>query len=194
MQNLKACLLRDNRQSIIVFVLMFSALFTITGAAALYIKAALPGFGILIFLVSMVVVSTVRMTDKTLPRFISTGDDSLKFVYWDGKSKIVQFKDITKVIVDGSAGRSVRTIMTIKTKDDNTKVLIEVFDSAVDVINCLKGKIDIDYRNKFIEDAFKNNINEPYRKNMRMAVLYFIIAIFWTLAIAFCLNLPSMIH
>lgn len=173
---------------------MFSAIFIISGTLAIYIKEAIWGFGILIFLVSLIVVSTVRSTDKTLPRFIGAGDDSLKIVYWDKKEKIVPFQDITQFIVDGFIGRSVQTIITIKTKDDVIKVKIEIFDSAVDIIACLKDKIDIEYKNKALENMFKNNIIEPWRKKFRIAFTYFWVTVFWMIAIALCFTMPSMVR
>ena len=194
MNNLKPCSLIDYRHSIATFFLMFSAIFIISGTLAIYIKEAIWGFGILIFLVSLIVVSTVRTTDKTLPRFIGAGDDSLKIVYWDKKEKIVPFQDITQFIVDGFIGRSVQTIITIKTKDDVIKVKIEIFDSAVDIIACLKDKIDIEYKNKALENMLKNNIIEPWRKKFRLAFAYFWVAVFWAIAITFCFNMPAMVH
>ena len=194
MNNLKPCSLIDYRHSIATFFLMFSAIFIISGTLAIYIKEAIWGFGILIFLVSLIVVSTVRSTDKTLPRFIGAGDDSLKIVYWDKKEKIVPFQDITQFIVDGFIGRSVQTIITIKTKDDVIKVKIEIFDSAVDIIACLKDKIDIEYKNKALENMLKNNIIEPWRKKFRLAFAYFWVAVFWAIAITFCFNMPAMVH
>ena len=194
MNNLKPCFLIDYRHSIATFFLMFSAIFIISGTLAIYIKEAIWGFGILIFLVSLIVVSTVRSTDKTLPRFIGAGDDSLKIVYWDKKEKIVPFQDITQFIVDGFIGRSVQTIITIKTKDDVIKVEIEIFDSAVDIIACLKDKIDIEYKNKALENMFKNNIIEPWRKKFRIAFAYFWVTVFWVIAIALCFTMPSMVH
>ena len=192
--DLKACSLIDNRHSITVFVLMFTAIFIVSGTAALYIKEAIWGFGILIFLVSLIVVSTVRSINKTLPRFIGAGNDSLKIVYWDKKEKIVQFADITQFIVDGFVGKSVQTIITIKTKDDVIKAEIELFDSAVDIIACLKDKIDIEYKNKALENMLKNNIIEPWRKKFRLAFAYFWVAVFWAIAITFCFNMPAMVH
>ena len=192
--DLKACSLIDNRHSITVFVLMFTAIFIVSGTAALYIKEAIWGFGILIFLVSLIVVSTVRSINKTLPRFIGAGNDSLKIVYWDKKEKIVPFEDITQFIVDGFVGKSVQTIITIKTKDDVIKAEIELFDSAVDIIACLKDKIDIEYKNKALENMLKNNIIEPWRKKFRLAFAYFWVAVFWTIAITFCFNMPAMVH
>ena len=192
--DLKACSLIDNRHSITVFVLMFTAIFIVSGTAALYIKEAIWGFGILIFLVSLIVVSTVRSINKTLPRFIGAGNDSLKIVYWDKKEKIVPFEDITQFIVDGFVGKSVQTIITIKTKDDVIKAEIELFDSAVDIIACLKEKIDIEYKNKALENMFKNNIIEPWRKKFRIAFAYFWVTVFWVIAIALCFNMPSMVH
>lgn len=194
MNNLKPCSLIDYRHSIATFFLMFSAIFIISGTLAIYIKEAIWGFGILIFLVSLIVVSTVRSIDKTLPRFIGAGDDSLKIVYWDKKEKIVPFQDITQFIVDGFIGRSVQTIITIKTKDDVIKVEIEIFDSAVDIIACLKDKIDIEYKNKALENMFKNNIIEPWRKKFRIAFAYFWVTVFWVIAIALCFTMPSMVH
>lgn len=194
MNNLKPCSLIDYRHSIATFFLMFSAIFIISGTLAIYIKEAIWGFGILIFLVSLIVVSTVRLIDKTLPRFIGAGDDSLKIVYWDKKEKIVPFQDITQFIVDGFIGRSVQTIITIKTKDDVIKVEIEIFDSAVDIIACLKDKIDIEYKNKALENMFKNNIIEPWRKKFRIAFAYFWVTVFWVIAIALCFTMPSMVH
>lgn len=194
MNNLKPCSLIDYRHSIATFFLMFSAIFIISGTLAIYIKEAIWGFGILIFLVSLIVVSTVRSTDKTLPRLIGAGDDSLKIVYWDKKEKIVPFQDITQFIVDGFIGRSVQTIITIKTKDDVIKVEIEIFDSAVDIIACLKDKIDIEYKNKALENMFKNNIIEPWRKKFRIAFAYFWVTVFWVIAIALCFTMPSMVH
>ena len=192
--DLKACSLIDNRHSITVFVLMFTAIFIVSGTAALYIKEAIWGFGILIFLVSLIVVSTVRSINKTLPRFIGAGNDSLKIVYRDKKEKIVPFEDITQFIVDGFVGKSVQTIITIKTKDDVIKAEIELFDSAVDIIACLKDKIDIEYKNKALENMLKNNIIEPWRKKFRLAVAYFWVAVFWAIAITFCFNMPAMVH
>ncbi len=192
--DLKACSLIDNRHSITVFVLMFTAIFIVSGTAALYIKEAIWGFGILIFLVSLIVVSTVRSINKTLPRFIGAGNDSLKIVYWDKKEKIVPFEDITQFIVDGFVGKSVQTIITIKTKDDVIKAEIELFDSAVDIIACLKDKIDIAYKNKALENMLKNNIIEPWRKKFRLAFAYFWVAVFWAIAITFCFNMPAMVH
>lgn len=194
MNNLKPCSLIDYRHSIATFFLMFSAIFIISGTLAIYIKEAIWGFGILIFLVSLIVVSTVRSTDKTLPRFIGAGDDSLKIVYWDKKEKIVPFQDITQFIVDGFIGRSVQTIITIKTKDDVIKVKIEIFDSAVDIIAYLKDKIDIEYKNKALENMFKNNIIEPWRKKFRIAFAYFWVTVFWMIAIALCFTMPSMVR
>ncbi len=194
MNNLKPCSLIDYRHSIATFFLMFSAIFIISGTLAIYIKEAIWGFGILIFLVSLIVVSTVRSINKTLPRFIGAGDDSLKIVYWDKKEKIVPFQDITQFIVDGFIGRSVQTIITIKTKDDVIKVEIEIFDSAVDIIACLKDKIDIEYKNKALENMFKNNIIEPWRKKFRIAFAYFWVTVFWVIAIALCFTMPSMVH
>ena len=194
MNNLKPCSLIDYRHSIATFFLMFSAIFIISGTLAIYIKEAIWGFGILIFLVSLIVVSTVRSTDKTLPRFIGAGDDSLKIVYWDKKEKIVPFQDITQFIVDGFIGRSVQTIITIKTKDDVIKVKIEIFDSAVDIIACLKDKIDIEYKNKALENMFKNNIIEPWRKKFRIAFTYFWVTVFRMIAIALCFTMPSMVR
>ena len=195
MNNLKPCSLIDYRHSIATFFLMFSAIFIISGTLAIYIKEAIWGFGILIFLVSLIVVSTVRLIDKTLPRFIGAGDDSLKIVYWDKKEKIVPFEDIQEMIVDGTIGpRSVNTVMTIKTKDDVIKVDIELYDSAVDIIACLKDKIDIEYKNKALENMFKNNIIEPWRKKFRIAFAYFWVTVFWVLAIALCFTMPSMVH
>ncbi len=195
MNNLKPCSLIDYRHSIATFFLMFSAIFIISGTLAIYIKEAIWGFGILIFLVSLIVVSTVRLIDKTLPRFIGAGDDSLKIVYWDKKEKIVPFEDIQEMIVDGTIGpRSVNTVMTIKTKDDVIKVDIELYDSAVDIIACLKDKIDIEYKNKALENMFKNNIIEPWRKKFRIAFAYFWVTVFWVIAIALCFTMPSMVH
>lgn len=195
MNNLKPCSLIDYRHSIATFFLMFSAIFIISGTLAIYIKEAIWGFGILIFLVSLIVVSTVRLIDKTLPRFIGAGDDSLKIVYWDKKEKIVPFEDIQEMIVDGTIGpRSVNTVMTIKTKDDVIKVDIELYDSAVDIIACLKDKIDIEYKNKALENMFKNNIIEPWRKTFRIAFAYFWVTVFWVIAIALCFTMPSMVH
>ena len=195
MNNLKPCSLIDYRHSIATFFLMFSAIFIISGTLAIYIKEAIWGFGILIFLVSLIVVSTVRLIDKTLPRFIGAGDDSLKIVYWDKKEKIVPFQDIQEMIVDGTIGpRSVNTVMTIKTKDDVIKVDIELYDSAVDIIACLKDKIDIEYKNKALENMFKNNIIEPWRKTFRIAFAYFWVTVFWVIAIALCFTMPSMVH
>ena len=192
--DLKACSLIDNRHSITVFVLMFTAIFIVSGTAALYIKEAIWGFGILIFLVSLIVVSTVRSINKTLPRFIGAGNDSLKIVYRDKKEKIVPFEDITQFIVDGFVGKSVQTIITIKTKDDVIKAEIELFESAVDIIACLKDKIDIEYKNKALENMLKNNIIEPWRKKFRLAFAYFWVAVFWAIAITFCFNMPAMVH
>lgn len=195
MNNLKPCSLIDYRHSIATFFLMFSAIFIISGTLAIYIKEAIWGFGILIFLVSLIVVSTVRLIDKTLPRFIGASDDSLKIVYWDKKEKIVPFEDIQEMIVDGTIGpRSVNTVMTIKTKDDVIKVDIELYDSAVDIIACLKDKIDIEYKNKALENMFKNNIIEPWRKKFRIAFAYFWVTVFWVIAIALCFTMPSMVH
>lgn len=192
--DLKACSLIDNRHSITVFVLMFTAIFIVSGTAALYIKEAILGFGILIFLVSLIVVSTVRSINKTLPRFIGAGNDSLKIVYRDKKEKIVPFEDITQFIVDGFVGKSVQTILIIKTKDEVIKVVIDVFDSAFDIINSLKYKIDIDYQNKEIENQIKTCINEPWRLKFRLAFAYFWVAVFWAIAITFCFNMPAMVH
>ena len=194
MNNLKPCSLIDYRHSIATFFLMFSAIFIISGTLAIYIKEAIWGFGILIFLVSLIVVSTVRSTDKTLPRFIGAGDDSLKIVYWDKKEKIVPFQDITQFIGGGFMGRSVQTIITIKTREDVIKVEIEIFDSAVDIIACLKDKIDIEYKNKALENMFKNNIIEPWRKKFRIAFAYFWVTVFWMIAIALCFTMPSMVR
>ena len=195
MNNLKPCSLIDYRHSIATFFLMFSAIFIISGTLAIYIKEAIWGFGILIFLVSLIVVSTVRLIDKTLPRFIGASDDSLKIVYWDKKEKIVPFEDIQEMIVDGTIGpRSVNTVMTIKTKDDVIKVDIELYDSAVDIIACLKDKIDIEYKNKALENMFKNNIIEPWRKKFRIAFAYFWVTVFWVIAIALCFTMPSTVH
>ena len=137
MKELKPVLIRDNKQSIIIFCMMFVALFMIVAPVSLYVKEAVWGLGTLIFLVSLSILVIVRSTNRTLPRFVEIKEDSLNFIYWNGDKKTVSLKEIESVIVDGHVGKSITTTVSVKTKQDTIKIWIEVFDTTRDLINFL---------------------------------------------------------
>ena len=195
MKELKPVLIRDNKQSIIIFCMMFVALFMIVAPVSLYVKEAVWGLGTLIFLVSLSILVIVRSTNRTLPRFIEIKEDLLNFIYWNGDKKTVSLKEIESVIVDGHVGKSITTTVSVKTKQDTIKIWIEVFDTTRDLINFLNNKVEITYKDKNHERVVKENLNpNPWRKRFRMAFAYFWVAIFWAMAVAINLNLPSMVH
>ena len=195
MKELKPVLIRDNKQSIIIFCMMFVALFMIVAPVSLYVKEAVWGLGTLIFLVSLSILVIVRSTNRTLPRFIEIKEDLLNFIYWNGDKKTVSLKEIESVIVDGHVGKSITTTVSVKTKQDTIKIWIEVFDTTRDLINFLNNKIEITYKDKNHERVVKENLNpNPWRKRFSTAFAYFWVAIFWAMAVAINLNLPSMVH
>lgn len=195
MNSLKPLLIRDNRHSQIVFFLMTIALFMISGTVALYIKEAVWGFGVLIFLTGLLVLSIARGTNKLLPRFFAAEDKAFKFVYWNGTEKVVPFSDIQAAEADGEVGKSVTTVLNLKTKNETIKVLSEVFDSTAVLINCLQNITEIEYKNKIHERAVKEALNaSSSAKKFRLAFAYFWVSIFLVIAAAISLNLPSMIH
>ena len=195
MKELKPVLIRDNKQSIIIFCMMFVALFMIVAPVSLYVKEAVWGLGTLIFLVSLSILVIVRSTNRTLPRFVEIKEDSLNFIYWNGDKKTVSLKEIEYVIVDGHVGKSITTTVSVKTKQDTIKIWIEVFDTTRDLINFLNNKVEITYKDKNHERVVKENLNpNPWRKRFRTAFAYFWVAIFWAMAVAINLNLPSMVH
>lgn len=195
MKELKPVLIRDNKQSIIIFCMMFVALFMIVAPVSLYVKEAVWGLGTLIFLVSLSILVIVRSTNRTLPRFIEIKEDLLNFIYWNGDKKTVSLKEIESVIVEGHVGKSITTTVSVKTKQDTIKIWIEVFDTTRDLINFLNNKVEITYKDKNHERVVKENLNpNPWRKRFRMAFAYFWVAIFWAMAVAINLNLPSMVH
>lgn len=195
MKELKPVLIRDNKQSIIIFCMMFVALFMIVAPVSLYVKEAVWGLGTLIFLVSLSILVIVRSTNRTLPRFVEIKEDSLNFIYWNGDKKTVSLKEIEYVIVDGHVGKSITTTVSVKTKQDTIKIWIEVFDTTRDLINFLNNKVEITYKDKNHERVVKENLNpNPWRKRFRIAFAYFWVAIFWAMAVAINLNLPSMVH
>ena len=195
MKELKPVLIRDNKQSIIIFCMMFVALFMIVAPVSLYVKEAVWGLGTLIFLVSLSILVIVRSTNRTLPRFIEIKEDLLNFIYWNGDKKTVSLKEIESVIVDGHVGKSITTTVSVKTKQDTIKIWIEVFDTTRDLINFLNNKVEITYKDKNHERVVKENLNpNPWRKRFRIAFAYFWVAIFWAMAVAINLNLPSMVH
>ena len=195
MKELKPVLIRDNKQSIIIFCMMFVALFMIVAPVSLYVKEAVWGLGTLIFLVSLSILVIVRSTNRTLPRFIEIKEDLLNFIYWNGDKKTVSLKEIESVIVDGHVGKSITTTISVKTKQDTIKIWIEVFDTTRDLINFLNNKVEITYKDKNHERVVKENLNpNPWRKRFRTVFAYFWVAIFWAMAVAINLNLPSMVH
>ena len=195
MKKNRPLLLRDNKQSVVIFCMMFVSIFMIIAPVSLYVKEALWGLGTLIFLVSLSILVIVRNTNKTLPRFVEINDNNLKFTYWNGNEKIIHLQDIEMVNINGSVGRSITTLITFKTKNDSIKAWIEVFDTTRDIINLLNNKVEIIYEDKTHERVVKENLVPDYwRQKLRTIFAYFWVAIFWALAIAININLPSIVQ
>ena len=194
MSELKPLLIRDNKQSIIVFCMMFIALFMIVAPISLYVKEALWGLGTLIFLVSLSILVIVRSTNKNQPRFVEFKEEAINFIYWNGNKKTVALKEIEYINVDGHVGKSITSLVTIKTQKDTIKLWIEVFDTTRNLINFLNNKVELTYKDKNHERVIKANLKpNPWRKRLRTAFAYFWVAIFFAMAIAINLNLPSIV-
>lgn len=195
MKNYKPLLIRDSRHSQIVFFLMTVALFMISGTFALYIKEAVWGLGVLIFLIGVFVLSIVRGTRKDLPRFFYTDDKIINLIYWNGTDKKLKFSDIETAVVDGTVGKSVITFFEIKTKKETIKIWSEIFDSTAELINCLQKVTDIEYKNEAHEKALKTALKtSSLSKKLRLAFSYFWACLFFAIAVTISLGLPSMIH
>lgn len=195
MKNYKPLLIRDSRHSQIVFFLMTVALFMISGTFALYIKEAVWGLGVLIFLIGVFVLSIVRGTRKDLPRFFYTDDKIISLIYWNGTDKKLKFSDIETAVVDGTVGKSVITFFEIKTKKETIKIWSEIFDSTAELINCLQKATDIEYKNEAHEKALKTALKtSSLSKKLRLAFSYFGACLFFAIAVTISLGLPSMIH
>ncbi len=195
MKNTKPLLTRDNRHTQIIFFMMAVSLFMLIGTISLYVKEAFWGLAVLIFLTGLLILTTIRNTDKNLPRLIKIDEHVISLIYWNNKEISLPFHEIESLTIDGYAGKSISTIFTIKTQNDSIKIVSEIFDTTAEIITTLKDKTKIEYKNqsheKVITEALKSS---KIRKICRLAFAYFLVAIFSIIAFTISLNLPAMVH
>ena len=195
MKNIKPLLTRDNRHTQIIFFMMAVSLFMLIGTISLYVKEAFWGLAVLIFLTGLLILTTIRNTDKNLPRFIKIEEQVISLIFWNNKEISLPFHEIESLTIDGYAGKSITTIFTIKTQNDSIKIISEIFDTTAEITTALKDKTKIEYKNQSHEKAIKEALkSSKIRKIFRLAFAYFLVAIFSIIAFTISLNLPAMVH
>lgn len=195
MKNIKPLLTRDNRHTQIIFFMMAVSLFMLIGTISLYVKEAFWGLAVLIFLTGLLILTTIRNTDKNLPRLIKIEEQAISLIYWNNKEISLPLHEIESLTIDGYAGKSITTIFTIKTQNDSIKIISEIFDTTAEIITTLKDKTKIEYKNQSHENAITEALkSSKIRKICRLAFAYFLVAIFSIIAFTISLNLPAMVH
>lgn len=194
MNKIRPLLLRDNRHSQIIFVMMTISMFMIIGPIALYVKAALAGLAVLIFLTMFYILTFVKYTDKTCPRYVVFLQDSIKLIYWNKQEKIIKFKDIDFVEINGSAVKSFDGIVKIKTAYGVFDVRTEIIGNVLLLVKLLNNKSKIVYADKYMENMVKSASNaSEFKKNLRLFLGYGLLLIFFIVAIYINLQLPLLI-
>lgn len=195
MKNTKPLLTRDNRHTQIIFFMMAVSLFMLIGTVSLYVKEAFWGLAVLIFLTGLLILTTIRNTDKNLPRLIKIDEHVISLIYWNNKEISLPFHEIESLTIDGYAGKSISTIFTIKTQNDSIKIVSEIFDTTAEIITTLKDKTKIEYKNQSHENAITEALkSSKIGKICRLSFAYFLVAIFSIIAFTISLNLPAMVH
>lgn len=194
MNKIRPLLLRDNRHSQIIFTTMIISLFMIVGPVALYVKAALAGLAVLIFLTMFIILIFVKYTDKTCPRYVEFSKDSLRFIYWDRHEETIQFKNIQLVEIGGLVLKSFDGIIKIRTAQKVFNVKTEIFDNVSLLVKLLDDKAKITYSSDYMKNVVESALNaSDFSKNLRLFFVYGVVLIFLTMAVFINLQLSSLI-
>lgn len=194
MNKIRPLLMRDNRHSQIIFAAMTVTLFMIIGPIALYVKAALAGLAVLIFLTMFIILTFVKYTDKTCPRYIVFADDELRLVYWDRHEQTVKFSEIKNLEIGGAAVKMFDGIIKINTAGNVIKIKTEIFDIASTLVNILKDKTEIKYASHYIQNVIETGMNaNEFSKKLRLVIGYGFVLIFLIMAVFINLHLPSIV-
>lgn len=194
MNKIRPLLMRDNRHSQIIFAAMTVTLFMIIGPIALYVKAALAGLAVLIFLTMFIILTFVKYTDKTCPRYIVFADDELRLVYWDRHEQTVKFSEIKNIEIGGAAVKMFDGVIKINTAGNVIKIKTEIFDVASNLVNILKDKTEIKYASDYIQTVIETGMNaNEFSKKLRLVIGYGFVLIFLIIAVFINLHLPSIV-
>lgn len=194
MNKIRPLLMRDNRHSQIIFAAMTVTLFMIIGPIALYVKAALAGLAVLIFLTMFIILTFVKYTDKTCPRYIVFADDELRLVYWDRHEQTVKFSEIKNIEIGGAAVKMFDGVIKINTAGNVIKIKTEIFDIASTLVNILKDKTEIKYASDYIQNVIETGMNaNEFSKKLRLVIGYGFVLIFLIIAVFINLHLPSIV-
>lgn len=177
-------LLRDNFHSVLIFLLMMTATFMIIGPVSLTIKEALVGLAVFLFLVSFIILSFIKGTDKTLPRYIYVENGNLHLIYWDMHEKIVCMEDITYLYINANIGKFFDAVVKLKTKDELIVLRTEIIDAVTKIINNVSDSTIIEFNSAYAQQVIKDSCKaSQFAKDLRLYFGYFIVLLFWLMAI-----------
>lgn len=184
---------RDNKFMVTIYFAMILNMFLIFGPVSLLVKNASFSLFFIIFFNGLIILSIIKNTDKTKPRFLSINDDYIKFIFWDKHEEEIPISTIKQIEIYGKASKGFAGFMNFKLENSEIKVPLEIAKTVIETVKSLNGKTEIKYLGGNIEEIVNANLTgKPYGSILNKIMPWVFVVIFFILGII--LNVQLFTH